>query len=75
MAAYAEGNGWKLHVVSAARQKFWGKSLELIPEGSNKLEFEDGSIYTWEKPSSFVYVAPLIWRCGSDLDTPVAGIS
>lgn len=56
MAAYAQGKGWKLHIVSAARQKFWGKSLELIPEGSNKLEFEDGNVFTWEKPSSFVSV-------------------
>ncbi|KAG0142960.1 hypothetical protein CROQUDRAFT_661834 [Cronartium quercuum f. sp. fusiforme G11] len=66
MAAYAEGDGWKLEMTSSIRQKFWGKSLEIIPEGSTRLtifESNKGSprssdrivaVYHWDKPSSFV---------------------
>ncbi|WAQ92862.1 hypothetical protein PtA15_17A344 [Puccinia triticina] len=61
IAAYAEGKNWKLEINSSARQKFWGQSLEIIPEGLNRLTIfnpkgkEDSpEVYEWDKPSSFV---------------------
>ncbi|KAA1107140.1 hypothetical protein PGT21_003767 [Puccinia graminis f. sp. tritici] len=61
IAAYAEGKNWKLEINSSARQKFWGQSLEIIPEGLNRLTIfnpkgkaESMDVYEWDKPSSFV---------------------
>lgn len=34
--------------------RFWGKSLELIPEGSLRLELDDGDAFSFNKPSSFM---------------------
>lgn len=54
VATYAEGKGWKCQGWSAVKNKFWGKSLELIPEGSIRLEFDDGDVFGFSKPSSFM---------------------
>jgi hypothetical protein len=61
VAAYCEGKNWKLEINSSARQKFWGQSLEIIPEGLNRLTIlnpkgsaESMDVYEWDKPSSFV---------------------
>ncbi|TKY85085.1 hypothetical protein EX895_006165 [Sporisorium graminicola] len=54
VAFYAEGKGWKAQGWSAVKNKFWGKSLELIPEGSIRLEFGDGDVFSIQKPSSFM---------------------
>ncbi|PLW09514.1 hypothetical protein PCANC_24185 [Puccinia coronata f. sp. avenae] len=61
IAAYCEGKNWKLEINSSARQKFWGQSLEIIPEGLNRLTIlnpkgsaESMDVYEWDKPSSFV---------------------
>ncbi|MBW0504186.1 hypothetical protein O181_043901 [Austropuccinia psidii MF-1] len=57
MAAYAEGEQWTMEINSSIRQKFWGQSLEIIPEGLNRLTISDKEgqdVYEWDKPSSFV---------------------
>lgn len=60
MASFAEGEGWTLETNSSVRQKFWGQSLEIIPEGLTRLTIVGNGkdrpkdVYTWEKPSSFV---------------------
>ena len=54
VAFYAEGKGWKAQGWSAVKNKFWGKSLELIPEGSIRIEFGDGDVFSINKPSSFM---------------------
>ncbi|CAO1629669.1 unnamed protein product [Sympodiomycopsis kandeliae] len=54
VASYAEGKGWHTIGWSAVKNKFWGKSLELIPEGSTRLEFDDGDVFSFSKPSSFM---------------------
>lgn len=54
VATYAEGKGWHAVGWSAVKNKFWGKSLELIPEGNTRLEFDDGDAFTFSKPSSFM---------------------
>ncbi|CEH14171.1 Oxysterol-binding protein [Ceraceosorus bombacis] len=54
VATYAEGKGWRCHGWSAVKNKFWGKSLELIPEGSLRLELDDGDAFSFSKPSSFM---------------------
>lgn len=53
-AMYAEGKGWQVSGWSSVKNKFWGKSLELIPEGDLRLEFADGDVFTFSKPSSFM---------------------
>lgn len=54
VAHYAEGKGWHCVGWAAVKNKFWGKSLELIPEGQVRLEFDDGDAFTFTKPSSFM---------------------
>lgn len=54
VASYAEGKGWRCQAWNAVKNKFWGKSLELIPEGSSRLEFDDGDVFSFSKPSSFM---------------------
>lgn len=33
IAAVAEGSGWSLQGDAEVKSKFWGRSIELIPEG------------------------------------------
>ena len=54
VATYAEGRGWHTGSWSSVKNKFWGKSLELIPEGEMRVELEDGDSFTITKPSSFM---------------------
>ncbi|PWZ03115.1 hypothetical protein BCV70DRAFT_197348 [Testicularia cyperi] len=54
IAFYSEGKGWKAQGWSVVKNKFWGKSLELIPEGSVRLELGDGDVFSFSKPSSFM---------------------
>lgn len=53
IAYHAEGNGWELDATSAGKTKFWGKSLEVIPLGTTRLNI-GGDRYEWNKPSSFI---------------------
>ncbi|KAF9454904.1 oxysterol binding protein [Macrolepiota fuliginosa MF-IS2] len=53
MVYHAEGNGWELTATSAGRTKFWGKSLEIIPQGVTRLRIGDDH-FCWTKPSSFM---------------------
>lgn len=54
VASYAEGKNWSCSSQSSVKNKFWGKSLELIPEGTTRLEINDGDVFTFSKPSSFM---------------------
>lgn len=54
VAAYAQGKGWKATSCGTVKNKFWGKSLELISEGTNIVELDTGDVYSISKPSSFM---------------------
>lgn len=54
VAAYAQGKGWKATSCGTVKNKFWGKSLELISEGCNIVELDSGDVYSISKPSSFM---------------------
>lgn len=54
VAAYAQGKGWKASSSGTVKNKFWGKSLELIAEGSEIVELDTGEVYSITKPSSFM---------------------
>lgn len=54
VAAYAQGKGWKASSSGTVKNKFWGKSLELIAEGSEIVELDTGDVYSITKPSSFM---------------------
>ncbi|TIB71338.1 hypothetical protein E3Q24_02362 [Wallemia mellicola] len=48
VAAYAQGDGWSFVATSGVKQKFWGKSMEIIPIGTAKLTLKStGDVYTW----------------------------
>ncbi|KDR85198.1 hypothetical protein GALMADRAFT_331731 [Galerina marginata CBS 339.88] len=53
IAYHAEGENWELSATSCGRTKFWGKSLEIIPMGINRLKIGTDT-YVWKKPSSFM---------------------
>ncbi|WFD07698.1 Oxysterol-binding protein 3 [Malassezia vespertilionis] len=54
VASYAFGKGWKVSASGTVKNKFWGKSLELIAEGTTVVELDTGDVYTISKPSSFM---------------------
>ncbi|KZT06798.1 uncharacterized protein LAESUDRAFT_725561 [Laetiporus sulphureus 93-53] len=53
LAYHAEGEGWELWATSTGKTKFWGKSLEIIPQGTIHLRLGDEQ-YEWTRPSSFM---------------------
>ncbi|KIP12631.1 hypothetical protein PHLGIDRAFT_98104 [Phlebiopsis gigantea 11061_1 CR5-6] len=53
LAYHAEGDGWELYATSSGKTKFWGKSLEIIPQGATHLIIGNDH-YEWTKPSSFM---------------------
>lgn len=53
-ASYAYGAGWKVSAAGTVKNKFWGKSLELIAEGAEIVELDTGDKYNIVKPSSFM---------------------
>ncbi|CAE6504196.1 unnamed protein product [Rhizoctonia solani] len=53
MACHAHGEGWEFWCTSGAKNKFWGKSLEIIPMGAAHVRIGD-QVYSWQKPSSFM---------------------
>ncbi|KAF9535817.1 oxysterol binding protein [Crepidotus variabilis] len=53
IAYHAEGDDWELTATTAGKTKFWGKSLEIIPLGTNRLRIGK-DVYSWCKPSSFM---------------------
>ncbi|KOS13119.1 hypothetical protein Malapachy_1581 [Malassezia pachydermatis] len=54
IASYAKGDGWSVSAAGTVKNKFWGKSLELIAEGAQVVELETGDRYSITKPSSFM---------------------
>lgn len=54
VASYCFGKGWKVSAATSVRNKFWGKSLELIAEGAQVVELDSGDQYSITKPSSFI---------------------
>ncbi|KAI0067905.1 hypothetical protein BV25DRAFT_1834873 [Artomyces pyxidatus] len=53
LAYHAEGDGWEMYATSSGKTKFWGKSLEIIPIGSNHVKIGEDH-YEWKKPSTFM---------------------
>jgi len=53
IAYHAEGEGWEQYATSSGKTRFWGKSLEIIPIGTNHVKIGTDH-YQWGKPSSFM---------------------
>lgn len=49
IAAYAEGRRWTFQGDVDLKSKFWGRSIELMPQGALLLDFHDGDQYVWHK--------------------------
>ena len=49
IAAYAEGRKWTFQGDVDLKSKFWGRSIELMPQGALLLDFHDGDQYVWHK--------------------------
>lgn len=54
IAAYAEGRGWTYQGDAEVKSKFWGRSIELKPEGVLRLDFDDGDQYFWNKVTTSI---------------------
>ncbi|XP_062146449.1 oxysterol-binding protein-related protein 2A isoform X1 [Alnus glutinosa] len=55
IACHCEGRGWKFWGDSNIRAKFWGRSIQLDPDGVLTLEFDDGEIFQWSKVTTTIY--------------------
>ncbi|KAI0824172.1 Oxysterol-binding protein-domain-containing protein [Trametes gibbosa] len=53
LAWHAEGEGWELYATSSGKTKFWGKSMEIIPQGTIHLKLGEEH-FQWTRPSSFI---------------------
>ena len=57
----SEDAAWSINGHIAPSQKFWGRSFELMFPGNFAVTFKDtGETFSVVKPSSFVYVTPLL---------------
>ena len=54
IAAHAEGRGWKYQGDAEVKSRFWGRSIELKPEGVLRLDFDDGDQYFWNKVTTSI---------------------
>lgn len=65
IAAHAEGgwrnggsvsgnNKWTYQGDAEIKSKFWGRSIELKPDGVLRLDFEDGDSYSWNKVTTSI---------------------
>lgn len=54
-ALHAIGHGWKYHTAHKVRSRFHPNSLEVWPEGSVHIEFDDGDHYVYEQAHTFVH--------------------
>ena len=54
IAAHATGNKWTYQGDAEIKSKFWGRSIELKPEGVLTLDFEDGDSYSWNKVTTSI---------------------
>ncbi|XP_057816294.2 oxysterol-binding protein-related protein 1C isoform X4 [Cryptomeria japonica] len=55
VACHCEGRGWKFWGDSTLKSKFWGRSIQLDPEGVLTLEFDDGEVFEWSKVTTSIY--------------------
>ncbi|KAI0048392.1 hypothetical protein FA95DRAFT_1558038 [Auriscalpium vulgare] len=53
LAYHAQSEDWELYATTSGKTKFWGKSLEIIPLGSNHVKIGQDH-FRWKKPSSFM---------------------
>ncbi|KAH9944530.1 Oxysterol-binding protein-domain-containing protein [Epithele typhae] len=53
LAWHAQGEDWELYATSTGKTKFWGKSMEIIPQGTIHLNLGNEH-YEWNRPSSFI---------------------
>ena len=55
-ALHCKSPGFEFWEWGNIKNKFWGKSLEVIPQGSANLEFKDnGDFFTWQKVTTCVH--------------------
>lgn len=61
VAAHAESQNWTFSQYQATSQKFYGKSMLLMTEGSTtiRLNTKAQDVYVWEKPE--VYLKNITW--------------
>ncbi|KAH6780374.1 binding protein 1C [Perilla frutescens var. hirtella] len=55
VACHCEGTGWRFYGDSNLKSKFWGRSIQLDPEGILTLEFDDGEVFQWSKVTTSIY--------------------
>nr|GEU96883.1 hypothetical protein [Tanacetum cinerariifolium] len=55
VACHCEGKGWKFWGDSNLKSKFWGRSIQLDPDGVLTLKFDDGEVFQWSKVTTSIY--------------------
>ncbi|KAK6923315.1 Oxysterol-binding protein, partial [Dillenia turbinata] len=55
IACHCEGRGWKFWGDTNLKSKFWGRSIQLDPEGVLTLAFDDGEVFQWSKVTTTIY--------------------
>ncbi|XP_010529486.1 PREDICTED: oxysterol-binding protein-related protein 2A-like isoform X2 [Tarenaya hassleriana] len=55
IACHCEGKGWKFWGDTNLRSKFWGRSIQVDPDGVLTLEFDDGEMFQWSKVTTTIY--------------------
>lgn len=54
LVMHAEGRHWTFDSDAEVRSKFWGRSIELRPEGVQRVAFDDGDVYVWNKVTTSI---------------------
>lgn len=54
IALHSEGRRWVFQGDADVKSKFWGRSIELRPEGTLTVVFDDGDEYHWNKVTTSV---------------------
>ncbi|KAK3428328.1 hypothetical protein EUGRSUZ_F04373 [Eucalyptus grandis] len=55
VACHCEGTGWKFWGDSNLKSKFWGRSIQVDPDGVLTLQFDDGEVFQWSKVTTSIY--------------------
>lgn len=54
-AVFAAGNGWTYDTAYEIKNKFKGNGLEVWPEGTVRVTFDDGQIWEWQQAHTWVH--------------------
>lgn len=54
-ALFVQGNGWQYHLAHEIKNKFLGNTLQVWPEGTVHIKFDDGEHYVYDQAYTLVH--------------------